>query len=116
MKSKVVSLTDVKQKRLKIFEKEQKELEQYFESDMFDMSLAMVQDLVLFLDSEELYVENDSNTIKDIVFILEGVRSLLYRIHGREYVMHDLINKMIPIENTEEVLGAFLNGVENDSD
>lgn len=116
MKRKVVSLIEVKEKRLKIFEREQKEQEQFFEGDMFDMSLAMVQDLVLFLDDEELYVENDPNTIKDLVFILEGIRSLLYRIHGKKYIMHDLINKMIPIENPEEVLNTFLNGVEDDTD
>ena len=69
------------------------------------ISAAMVSDIVEMLATVEYDVRDNPETIKDIMNLMEAVRSIIHRCKGEKYVYHKLVDAMFKetfIDITEE--------------
>jgi hypothetical protein len=101
-------------------EKQQKKLDEIIEKyeSQEDLINAIIEsaaiDVIELLEFNEIDVEGNPESIKDIMFLTDAIRSLIYRIQGKPHPFHEVCNATFDQLDIDynELMQLFLYGDE----
>lgn len=81
-----------------------------YDEDEFciDVALNSVNDIIDFLIMNGYDVQDNPESIYDIITIVEAIKCLMKTIRGEEYPLHKIAKEMFKIDDPQEVLNDFL--------
>lgn len=79
-----------------------------------NFGLVVARDVLGFLYDQGYDLEENPKTIYDIIMLIESSRSLLYRLHSKEFRLHSIAEEVFEIENPAQELEEILDELLSD--
>jgi hypothetical protein len=107
-KKKVVNLLDVKQKKIDAELAEKLELMKHDDESVFELASTITRDMVELIEDFGYFVEDNPDSMKDIVFIIEAIKGLIFRTRNETYSIHEISDALVQIDDVDELLESFM--------
>lgn len=107
-RKKVISLQVVKQKKIDEEMMSRLELSEHNDESVFELASVITRDMVELLEDFGYYAQDNDDSIKDIILIIEAIKGLIFRTQNETYSMHEITNTLIEVDEPGELLDNFM--------
>ena len=116
--SNVIDFTEEYVKRNKANDN-QKLLRDTLKDDEWDpfsltFAFAVAGDVINVMELMGFDIEDNPETVYDLILLLESIRALIHRSANKEYPLHDLSSNAFDVENPKEVLQNILDEMDQE--